>query len=480
VFGDLYSSDKVNPARYDYPDGWEALSFGKGVSDPYRGPEVRFNAGGPDAFGYLWLDSDEPGGPTFDWVDILPTGTDITSQLSDDNFIGPFPIGFDFPYYDGTFDQFYIGANGLIGFGPTTDYGTYSNTSIPSSGTPNNAIYWCWDDLNVNHGDGTSQVVYETVGNDLVIEFYHYAEYDVSGTGDMITAEVIISADGGIKMQYGAIQAGFITDESTIGIENLDGSDGLQIAHNTSYLHEYLAVEILKPAQWLTLSQYSGSLASGESDMITLTLSTAETDTGLYRSNISIVSNDPDPADNPLVVPAEMLVTGDMPPVPEVPDLTTPADSAVMSTALPELTWSATAGSGGSYTLQYSQDAAFESGLVTVSGITEASYTPGSELADGVWYWHVQAVNIAGTSGYQEHSFCFRVKTYMTGDANGDELLNISDAVHLISYIFSDGPAPDPLMCGDCTCDGIVNISDATYIVAYIFGGGPAPCEPAF
>jgi hypothetical protein len=66
---------------------------------------------------------------------------------------------------------------------------------------------------------------------------------------------------------------------------------------------------------------------------------------------------------------------------------------------------------------------------------------------------------------------------YLCGDADGNEIVNISDAVYLIAYIFGGGPAPDPLLSGDADCNGIVNISDAVYLIAYIFGGGPAPCE---
>jgi hypothetical protein len=62
------------------------------------------------------------------------------------------------------------------------------------------------------------------------------------------------------------------------------------------------------------------------------------------------------------------------------------------------------------------------------------------------------------------------------GDANGDGSVNISDAVYLIAYIFSGGPAPSPLLAGDANCDSAVNISDAVYLIAYIFAGGPAPC----
>jgi hypothetical protein len=65
---------------------------------------------------------------------------------------------------------------------------------------------------------------------------------------------------------------------------------------------------------------------------------------------------------------------------------------------------------------------------------------------------------------------------YLCGDCNGDEVINISDAVHLIAYIFSGGPPPWPYAAGDVNCDGTVNISDAVYLIAYIFIDGPVPC----
>ena len=68
--------------------------------------------------------------------------------------------------------------------------------------------------------------------------------------------------------------------------------------------------------------------------------------------------------------------------------------------------------------------------------------------------------------------------SYYCGDADGNGFVNISDAVYLIAYIFSGGPAPSPLAAGDCDCNGFVNISDAVYLIGYIFGGGPAPCDP--
>jgi sugar lactone lactonase YvrE len=65
---------------------------------------------------------------------------------------------------------------------------------------------------------------------------------------------------------------------------------------------------------------------------------------------------------------------------------------------------------------------------------------------------------------------------YTCGDASGDGTLDISDAVYLIAYIFSGGPAPSPVKAGDANCDLAVDISDAVYLISYIFSGGPAPC----
>jgi hypothetical protein len=66
---------------------------------------------------------------------------------------------------------------------------------------------------------------------------------------------------------------------------------------------------------------------------------------------------------------------------------------------------------------------------------------------------------------------------YVCGDANGDEQINVGDAVFLINYIFSGGPAPEPYEAGDANCDGNINVGDAVYLIAYVFRGGPPPVE---
>jgi hypothetical protein len=80
-----------------------------------------------------------------------------------------------------------------------------------------------------------------------------------------------------------------------------------------------------------------------------------------------------------------------------------------------------------------------------------------------------------GAGGYDFYLALVGPLPYVGGDADGNGIVNVSDAVYLIGYIFGGGEAPDPLLSGDADCNEIVNIADAVYLIAYIFGGGPEP-----
>jgi hypothetical protein len=72
-------------------------------------------------------------------------------------------------------------------------------------------------------------------------------------------------------------------------------------------------------------------------------------------------------------------------------------------------------------------------------------------------------------------------KPYSCGDANRDGMVNISDAVAMINYVFRCAPVPHPLVSADVNCDGMVNITDVVYLINWIFNGpplAPPPCDP--
>ncbi len=64
---------------------------------------------------------------------------------------------------------------------------------------------------------------------------------------------------------------------------------------------------------------------------------------------------------------------------------------------------------------------------------------------------------------------------FVRGDVNGDGIVNTSDVVYLINYLFRDGANPEPLIAGDANCDVSVNAADVIYLINYLFTGGPKP-----
>lgn len=68
--------------------------------------------------------------------------------------------------------------------------------------------------------------------------------------------------------------------------------------------------------------------------------------------------------------------------------------------------------------------------------------------------------------------------SYVCGDANGDETVNLLDITFLISYLYKGGAAPDPLEAGDANGNGAINLLDITYLIAYLYQDGPDPVCP--
>lgn len=67
------------------------------------------------------------------------------------------------------------------------------------------------------------------------------------------------------------------------------------------------------------------------------------------------------------------------------------------------------------------------------------------------------------------------LKSTLRGDANNDNLINVGDAVFLVSHIFDNGPYPATLRSGDANNDISINVGDVVYLLNHIFHEGPAP-----
>jgi hypothetical protein len=68
-----------------------------------------------------------------------------------------------------------------------------------------------------------------------------------------------------------------------------------------------------------------------------------------------------------------------------------------------------------------------------------------------------------------------KASTWLPGDVTGDGLVDASDVIYLLNYLFKGGPAPVPFERGDVTNDGEVSASDIVYLLSYLYRGGPPP-----
>lgn len=67
---------------------------------------------------------------------------------------------------------------------------------------------------------------------------------------------------------------------------------------------------------------------------------------------------------------------------------------------------------------------------------------------------------------------------FIRGDSNRDFSINITDATHILGYLFAMGDEPVPFEAGDVNDDGSVNLADPLTLLDYLFGTAPPLAAP--
>lgn len=187
--------------------------------------------GGPDTWGYTWKDSNEPGGPVYNWIDIVSEGGTEVKLLADDNSRGPFPMNFDFTYYWYDVNQFWVGSNGYL---------LFQNGNIaspfqwgPSTLAPNDVIGAFMNDLTFGGLNDSAECYYKVnaAKDTLIVSWINVPYFDTNANGQSgnNTFQIILSAvDHSITFQYKDVTpTSPYSGASSVGIENYSGSIGL-------------------------------------------------------------------------------------------------------------------------------------------------------------------------------------------------------------------------------------------------------------
>ncbi|MDI7268164.1 MAG: hypothetical protein QME96_09240, partial [Myxococcota bacterium] len=207
--------------------------------------------GGPDRSGYEWVDGAEPG-VTYEWHDLGVAPTCVT--LGDDAESAAVPLGFTFAFYGADRTQAYVGSNGYVafqsndvssGFGgqcplPVADRGTFR--------TVNNAVYGFFQDLNPRE-PASGTICYATLGvapDRMFVVTWDHIDYFQQGPtetepfgSDPVTFQIVLY-EGSNEAQVNILESGTTAglprweDNTTIGIENADGTAGLSLCNWTN------------------------------------------------------------------------------------------------------------------------------------------------------------------------------------------------------------------------------------------------------
>ena len=167
----------------------------------------------------------------FAWVD---PSAHTALPMSDDTVSPPQMIPFSFSFYGTTYSQFYVGANGLLGFAGD-GLASYVNLAIPSVSTPNAAIYAYWDDLDPSSGGSVRigvvgsaprrRLVVSWVGvpHFLSTSYFTFQALLCEGTNDVILQYLEVQPGDG---NFGAGRS------ATVGIESVTGTRAAQYSLN--------------------------------------------------------------------------------------------------------------------------------------------------------------------------------------------------------------------------------------------------------
>jgi hypothetical protein len=93
-------------------------------------------------------------------------------------------------------------------------------------------------------------------------------------------------------------------------------------------------------------------------------------------------------------------------------------------------------------------------------------------------YYYLDDIRVATSSGDLDWTGTGDRFSFQRGDANDDGSVDIGDALFTLVYLFELELEPDCLDAVDVDNSEIINLSDVIYTLNYLFTGGPSPPSP--
>lgn len=210
--------------------------------------------GGPDLYGYTWIDSNEPGGPAYSWWDITIIGTKVHPFLGDDNIaLNAYSFGGNFTYYWYPVDECFISSNGYITFDGDNIAAPFP--SIPNSAGADNFIAVLMSDLDFSGANNNAECYFYANNDSICISWIDVPFWSLTPGSSSNSFQVILNKlDNSITMNYMTQTGTTMNNDLTIGIENINGAIGLQHSKNAYPASGYTIKYIYPPNPTLAVA----------------------------------------------------------------------------------------------------------------------------------------------------------------------------------------------------------------------------------
>lgn len=262
-----------------------------------RVPEI------PD-FTYRYSSSENIGGPQFSWLEIGEKGNKLPMG---DPYNGEEPwvkvaLPYAFNFYGVDYSDLYVGFNGIISFSPDQVIAPWGMDPIPNVAMPNNFIAPLYGMAGPDNPDfyPNSGHYLKVFDDKIIVEF---KDFNVYGISEPMSIQAILYKNGTIKFQYKLVDGetmDLISGFGVIGVENLEGTDGVQISFFEEKNRDKMAY------QFVPVKKYVVPANSSVDFDINIDAKTLYA--GSYTANIDMMNNAPLGQD--LIIPVALEVTG--------------------------------------------------------------------------------------------------------------------------------------------------------------------------
>ena len=122
----------------------------------------------------------------------------------------------------------------------------------------------------------------------MVIWFNQVAHWWTNFENSFYDFQIVLYPDGKIDMNYNTLTG---NHTATVGIQDLNGTSGMKVAFDQSYLHDGLSLRFSQGPEWVSVSPFTGTVDGGASETLIVEANSMGLDVGTYEGYLRLVTS---------------------------------------------------------------------------------------------------------------------------------------------------------------------------------------------